>query len=349
MGDKLPNEILVVFFQKYFELTLGSTDPTCHIDKNGRFIWGREGRYSANQLRRDISSIRLVCKRWGYIFNSVKMEYIQQIREIVKYRKRNIISFDDGNSIARSYTQLDILCEIMNRVGWDDTNEMYRDIRPCDYFDVFYGAGSGGILVVLLSYFEMTIGECRSVYLRLAKALGDNSIDGVIREIVNSSTHSSKSNISMHIVLSKKTASVYDVLYQCICESTYEQKFSNPLYGMVDINKDDLVVRIGCGTGLDYILKPVPMDTRKFDRIREMLSSSDCVHRDIARLYKYNYKRFVVSQGMHPCVEIDIYMNMGYVKTMTNSYMHDIDISANIEKVVSKLERRNDREPTIQM
>ncbi|GES61198.1 FabD/lysophospholipase-like protein [Aspergillus terreus] len=75
-------------------------------------------------------------------------------------RNLNILSLDGGG--VRGISTLYILKEIMASITADPSP------KPCDYFDMIGGTGSGGLIAILLGRLKMDIDECihtvRSLY-----------------------------------------------------------------------------------------------------------------------------------------------------------------------------------------
>ncbi|KAI9932613.1 hypothetical protein MW887_008860 [Aspergillus wentii] len=73
--------------------------------------------------------------------------------------KLNLLSLDGGG--IRGISTLHILKQILESVDRD------KPPKPCEYFDMIGGSGSGGVIALLLGRLRLGIDECIGVYRRL--------------------------------------------------------------------------------------------------------------------------------------------------------------------------------------
>ncbi|KAF9892053.1 hypothetical protein FE257_002459 [Aspergillus nanangensis] len=74
-------------------------------------------------------------------------------------RQLNILSLDGGG--VRGLSTLHILKEVLESVGAE------RTPKPCEYFDIIGGSGSGGLIAILLGRLKLDIDECIDLVWRL--------------------------------------------------------------------------------------------------------------------------------------------------------------------------------------
>ncbi|KAL1993077.1 hypothetical protein VTN49DRAFT_3834 [Thermomyces lanuginosus] len=77
-----------------------------------------------------------------------------------------ILSLDGGG--IRGLSSLLILEDIMEKIR--DKNGHDSVPRPCEYFDLIGGTGTGGIIAIMLGRLQMTVDECIKAYRELAKS-----------------------------------------------------------------------------------------------------------------------------------------------------------------------------------
>ncbi|KAL4880540.1 acyl transferase/acyl hydrolase/lysophospholipase [Aspergillus karnatakaensis] len=78
-------------------------------------------------------------------------------------RELNILSLDGGG--VRALSTLHILKNIMEAIDRENPP------KPCDFFDMIGGTGSGGLLAIMLGRLKMDIDQCITGYSRLCKHL----------------------------------------------------------------------------------------------------------------------------------------------------------------------------------
>jgi len=76
-----------------------------------------------------------------------------------------LLALDDGG--IRGLSELVILKEIMHRIK--HLNNLPSVPRPCDYFDLIGGTGTGGLIALMLGRLEMPIDVAIDRYVRFAK------------------------------------------------------------------------------------------------------------------------------------------------------------------------------------
>ncbi|KAL3476528.1 acyl transferase/acyl hydrolase/lysophospholipase [Aspergillus californicus] len=76
-------------------------------------------------------------------------------------REINILSLDGGG--VRALSTLHILKNIMEAIDRENPP------KPCDFFDLIGGTGSGGLLAIMLGRLKMDVGQCITGYTRLCK------------------------------------------------------------------------------------------------------------------------------------------------------------------------------------
>lgn len=87
-------------------------------------------------------------------------------------RRVRILSLDGGG--IRGYSSLVILGELMHQVYVHENNgkppASPADVpRPCDYFDLIGGNGTGGLLALMLGRMRMDVESCKSYYVSLTR------------------------------------------------------------------------------------------------------------------------------------------------------------------------------------
>ncbi|KIM26161.1 hypothetical protein M408DRAFT_197059 [Serendipita vermifera MAFF 305830] len=69
-----------------------------------------------------------------------------------------LASFDSGG--IRGLSQLEIMNHIIHQLEWDkESNESGQHSRPCEYFDLIGGSGTGGLISILFAKLEMSVDE----------------------------------------------------------------------------------------------------------------------------------------------------------------------------------------------
>lgn len=99
-------------------------------------------------------------------------------------RKLRILSLDGGG--IRGYSILVILGELMHQIyvqthngkGPKSPSELPR---PCDYFDIIGGTGTGGLIALMLGRMRMDIESCKEYYVELTRYvfITDKTVMGV--------------------------------------------------------------------------------------------------------------------------------------------------------------------------
>jgi len=82
-----------------------------------------------------------------------------------RFRSVRLLSFDGGGT--RGLSSLLILEEIMQRIKHDEG--LSEDPRPCHYFDLIAGTGTGGLIAIMLGRLQMSVSEAIPHYVRLAR------------------------------------------------------------------------------------------------------------------------------------------------------------------------------------
>ncbi|CCX07012.1 Similar to Calcium-independent phospholipase A2-gamma; acc. no. Q8K1N1 [Pyronema omphalodes CBS 100304] len=86
-------------------------------------------------------------------------------------RKVRILSLDGGG--IRGYSTLVILGELMHQVYVQEHGKAPKspnDLpRPCDYFDLIGGNGTGGLIALMLGRMRMDVESCKSYYVSLTR------------------------------------------------------------------------------------------------------------------------------------------------------------------------------------
>ncbi|EXJ63226.1 hypothetical protein A1O7_03673 [Cladophialophora yegresii CBS 114405] len=82
-----------------------------------------------------------------------------------------ILSLDGGG--VRGYSMLIILRELMHRV-YVETEGKPPDVqtgtpKPCDYFDLIGGTGTGGLIAIMLGRLRMDLETCMDVYVKMTR------------------------------------------------------------------------------------------------------------------------------------------------------------------------------------
>ena len=94
-------------------------------------------------------------------------------------------SFTDGGGI-RGYSTLVILQELMHQI-YVQTHDgkgprTPADLpRPCDYFDLIGGTGTGGLIALMLGRMRMDVESCKDYYVQLTRYvfITDKTVLGV--------------------------------------------------------------------------------------------------------------------------------------------------------------------------
>ncbi|CAZ83955.1 unnamed protein product [Tuber melanosporum] len=101
-----------------------------------------------------------------------------------KKRQLRILSLDGGG--IRGYSTLVILQELMHQIYVQTHNgkgpKTPADLpRPCDYFDLIGGTGTGGLIALMLGRMRMDVESCKEYYVQLTRYvfITDKTILGV--------------------------------------------------------------------------------------------------------------------------------------------------------------------------
>ncbi|KAH0847047.1 hypothetical protein AYO21_09821 [Fonsecaea monophora] len=82
-----------------------------------------------------------------------------------------VLSLDGGG--VRGYSMLIILQELMHRVYVETEGEppdrQTGTPKPCDYFDLIGGTGTGGLIAIMLGRLRMDLETCKAVYVRMTR------------------------------------------------------------------------------------------------------------------------------------------------------------------------------------
>ena len=94
-----------------------------------------------------------------------------------------LTSGTDGGGV-RGYSMLIILQELMYRayVETEGKAPKREEIpKPCDYFDLIAGTGTGGLIAIMLGRLRLDIETCMDVYVRMTRKvfLTDKTIAGI--------------------------------------------------------------------------------------------------------------------------------------------------------------------------
>ncbi|KIW16917.1 hypothetical protein PV08_04107 [Exophiala spinifera] len=112
------------------------------------------------------------------------MEHDNNLRrkDTTKGPPLRILSLDGGG--VRGYSMLVILQELMHRVYVESEGKppsREATPKPCDYFDLIVGTGTGGLIAIMLGRLRLDLETCMSVYVRMTKRVfeTDKTIAGI--------------------------------------------------------------------------------------------------------------------------------------------------------------------------
>ncbi|KAL8973601.1 MAG: hypothetical protein Q9197_002160 [Variospora fuerteventurae] len=93
-----------------------------------------------------------------------------------------ILSFDGGG--VRGYSSLLLLEQFMQQVVNlcnEEPPESSDMIRPCEYFDLIGGTGTGGLIAIMLGRLRMTLGQCMEIFKEMTEVVfeTDKTIAGL--------------------------------------------------------------------------------------------------------------------------------------------------------------------------
>lgn len=183
-----------------------------------------------------------------------------------------ILSLDGGG--VRGYSMLIILETLMHRSFVEVYGRPPRPdekLKPCDYFDLIAGTGTGGLIAIMLGRLRLDLETCKKVYSRMARHVFEtdktwagvpyrktffkaSKLEEAIRECVREHTVSEEegndgtatgghefqtmSPTSPVSALPQRTASVYSSLSQdsakSLRNSIYGIRFGNPNASLYD-------------------------------------------------------------------------------------------------------------------
>ncbi|PWW73696.1 FabD/lysophospholipase-like protein [Tuber magnatum] len=109
----------------------------------------------------------------------------QKAKRLPKRRRQlRILSLDGGG--IRGYSTLVILQELMHQIYVQTHNgkgpKTPADLpRPCDYFDLIGGTGTGGLIALMLGRMRMDVESCKEYYVQLTRYvfITDKTVLGV--------------------------------------------------------------------------------------------------------------------------------------------------------------------------
>merc|ERR1712230_356728 len=87
-----------------------------------------------------------------------------------------VLSLDGGG--VRGYSMLVILQELMHRVYVESEGKppsREATPKPCDYFDLIVGTGTGGLIAIMLGRLRLDLETCMNVYVRMTKRAFENA------------------------------------------------------------------------------------------------------------------------------------------------------------------------------
>lgn len=131
----------------------------------------RDGGWAASQ--RHHKRPATPCAISGYIDSGLALQL---------HRAANLDSTDGGG--VRGYSMLILLQELMYRsyVETEGKAPKRTEIpKPCDYFDLIAGTGTGGLIAIMLGRLRLDIETCMDVYVRMTRKVfeTDKTIAGV--------------------------------------------------------------------------------------------------------------------------------------------------------------------------
>jgi hypothetical protein len=104
-------------------------------------------------------------------------------KDTTKGAPLRILCLDGGG--VRGYSMLIILQELMHRVyveanGRPPKRNEERP-KPCEYFDLIAGTGTGGLIAIMLGRLRLDVDTCMDIYIRMTKRVfeTDKTIAGI--------------------------------------------------------------------------------------------------------------------------------------------------------------------------
>ncbi|TGJ80541.1 hypothetical protein E0Z10_g8223 [Xylaria hypoxylon] len=93
-----------------------------------------------------------------------------------------ILSLDGGG--VRGYSMLIILQELMHRTYVETEGKAPRRDqvpKPCDYFDLIVGTGTGGLIAIMLGRLRLDLEQCKELYVEMTRMVfeTDKTIAGI--------------------------------------------------------------------------------------------------------------------------------------------------------------------------
>lgn len=83
-----------------------------------------------------------------------------------------ILSLDGGG--VRGYSMLILLQELMYKT-YSETEgkppKRHQIPKPCEYFDLIAGTGTGGLIAIMLGRLRLDLETCKEVYIRMTKGV----------------------------------------------------------------------------------------------------------------------------------------------------------------------------------
>lgn len=103
-------------------------------------------------------------------------------KDTTKGAPLRILSLDGGG--VRGYSMLILLQELMYKTFNEAEGKPPKPNeipKPCDYFDLIVGSGTGGLIAIMLGRLRMDIEKCKEVYVRMTRRVfeTDKTIAGI--------------------------------------------------------------------------------------------------------------------------------------------------------------------------
>ncbi|KAL9105088.1 MAG: hypothetical protein Q9163_000006 [Psora crenata] len=104
-------------------------------------------------------------------------------RDTTKGTPLRILSLDGGG--VRGYSMLILLHDFMHKVHTECHNgvppEADRVPKPCEYFDLIAGTGTGGLIAIMLGRLRMNTKDCMRIYVQMTRKVfeTDKTIAGI--------------------------------------------------------------------------------------------------------------------------------------------------------------------------
>ncbi|KAI5795022.1 acyl transferase/acyl hydrolase/lysophospholipase [Geopyxis carbonaria] len=118
----------------------------------------------------DVGRLSLESQPHDYYNNN--NDAVSQVSSVQKRRKVRVLSLDGGG--IRGYSTLVILQELMHQIYVQENGgrppKSPSDLpRPCDYFDLIGGNGTGGLIALMLGRMRMDVESCKNYYVELTR------------------------------------------------------------------------------------------------------------------------------------------------------------------------------------